>query len=110
VLRLLGVVRAWVLLVIEIARARLEAARDRLRIRRRASALQRERGRRIHDLGETALNGDESEIDAARALVVEVDDRLGELNAEDRQVEQRLKRRIERARREEGKTEASAAV
>jgi hypothetical protein len=110
VLRLLGVVRARVILVIELARARLEAERDRFRIRRRVSALSRERDRRIHRLGEAAFDGGESEVEAARALVVEVDDRLGELKAENRRVEQRLKRRIERARREEGKTEASAAV
>ena len=110
VLRLLGVVRAWVTLVAELAKAGLEAERDRFRIRRQVSALSRERVRRIHSLGEAAFEGGESEIDAARARVVEVDDRVGELNAENRRVEQRLKRRVERARREEGKTEASAAV
>jgi hypothetical protein len=110
VLRLLGVVRAWVILVVELSRARLEAERDRFRIRRQKSALSRERVRRVQGLGEAAYGGREPEIDAARARVVEVDDRLGALTAEDRRVDQRLKRRIEQARREEGKTEASAAV
>jgi len=108
--RFFGVIRAWVILVVELASARLEAERERHRIRRETSAFSRERGRRIQNLGEAAYEGSEPGIDAAKARVVEVDDRLRELGAESKQVDQRLKRRIERARREEGKTEASAAV
>ena len=74
-LRLLGVVRALLTLV-GLARARLEAERDRFKIRRQISALSRERVRRIHGL-EAAYEGGESEVDAARALVVEVDDPSG---------------------------------
>jgi hypothetical protein len=108
--RLFGVVRAWVILVVELASARLEAERERHRIRRETSAFSRERVRRVQSLGEAAYEGSEAGIDAAKARVVEIDDRLRALGAEETRVDQRLKRRIERARREEGKTEASAAV
>ena len=108
--RLFGVIRAWVILVVELASARLEAEREHRRIRRETSAVSRERVRRVQSLGEAAYEGSDAGIDAAKARVAEVDDRLRELDTEEKRVDQRLKRRVERARREEGKTEASAAV
>jgi zinc ribbon protein len=108
--RLLGVVRAQTVLVVEILRAHVQAQRDRYRLHRRAAALSRERSHALQGLGEAALYGDRQDVKRAKAEVTGLDAELQIVSEELERVEGRLEARVEAVQRDEGATRAVEPV
>jgi zinc-ribbon domain len=108
--RLLGLGRAQVVLVVEIMRAHIRAQRDRYRLHRRAAALARERSQALQGLGEAALYGDRQDVRRAKEHVIGLDAELQTVSEELEQVERRLRARVGAVQREEGATRAVEPV
>jgi hypothetical protein len=108
--RLVGVLRARIVLALELAFARLDAERDRFHLRRQASRLSRDRGEALQGLGAAVLEHDPESLDQAKARVVEIDGNIAAVGAELKRVDRRLRERARRARRDSGATEAVEPV
>lgn len=108
--RLFGLVRAQIVLVVEVLRAHLQAQRERYRLHRRAAALSRERTQALQGLGEAALYGDRHDVKRAKAEVTGLDAELQTVSEELVRVEGRLEARVGAVRREEGATRAVEPV
>ena len=104
--RLLGLARAQVVLVVEILRAHVGAQRERYRLHRRAAALSRERSLALQALGEATLYGDRQDVKRAKQHVTGLDAELESVNVELLGVEHRLESRVGEVQQEEGATRA----
>jgi hypothetical protein len=109
-LRVLGVIRAKVVLLVEVVRAHLHAQRVRFRLRRRATALARERAESLQRLGEAAFYGDRQDVKRAKELVAGLDSELEALSDQLEQVERELRSRVGAVQLEEGSTAAVEPV
>lgn len=108
--RLLGVLRAKVVLLVEVVRAHVRAQRDRYRLRRCAAALARERSQSLQGLGEAAFYGDKQDVKRAKERVAGLDAELRALSDEIEQVRRELEMRVGTVHRQEGSTEAIEPV
>jgi hypothetical protein len=108
--RFFGVVRAQIVLVVEILRAHFQAQHDRYRLHRRAAALSRERSHALQGLGEATLYGDRQDVKRAKAKVTGLDDELRTVSEELERVEGRLEERVGAVQRAEGATRAVEPV
>ena len=103
--RLFGLVRARVVMSVEILRAHVRAQRERYRLRRRAAALAGARSEALQALGAAALYGDRTDVRRAKADAGRLDAELGAVTDELEQVERTLLARVGSVRRVEGATE-----
>ena len=108
--RLFGLLRAQVVMFVEILRAYVTAQRDRLRLRRRAAALARERSQALQGLGEAAAYGDRQDVKRAKGRVTGLDAELRSVSEELERVERTLRTRVGSVRRDEGATEPGVPV
>jgi hypothetical protein len=108
--RFLGLVRARMVLLVEIVRAHAHAQRERFRLRRRASALAGERSQALQRLGEAALYGDRQDVKRAKEHVSRLDAELESVGEALEQVERELQSRVGTVQREEGATAAVEPV
>jgi zinc ribbon protein len=108
--RLLGLVRAQLVLVVELLRAHLGAQRERYRLHRRAATLSQERSQALQALGEAALYGDRQDVKRAKERVTGVDAELQSVAEELHTVERRLVERVGAVQQEEGATRAVEPV
>jgi hypothetical protein len=108
--RLLGLVRAQVVLAVEILRAHVGAHRERYRLHRRARALAGERSQALQALGEAALYGERQDVKRAKEHVTGLDAELQSVSEELQGVERRLEARVGAVQREEGATRAVERV
>jgi Double zinc ribbon len=104
--RFFGVVRAKIVLFAEVLRAHAHAQRDRFRLRRRASALGRERSLALQQLGEAVFYGDRQDVKRAKENVSGLESRLRSVSEELEEVEHELQARVGAVQREEGVTDA----
>jgi zinc-ribbon domain len=108
--RLLGLARARVVLVVEILRAHVRAQRDRYRLHRHAASLAQERSQALQRLGEATLYGDRQDVKREKEHVTGVDAELQSVREELERVERRLRARVGAVQREEGATRAVEPV
>jgi hypothetical protein len=104
--RLFGLVRAQVVLAVEIVRAHFQAQRERYRLHRRAAVLAKERSVALQGLGEASLYGDRQDVKRAKAQVTGLDAELQSVSEELELIEHRLDERVGAVQREEGATRA----
>lgn len=100
-----GVVRARVDLVLEVVAAKVEAEVLRLRIKRHASALGKDRAACLNALGHAVYAKDTKEVERVQAHVARLDRDLEETRTQLRLVDERVDERIARAKAEGGSTE-----
>lgn len=108
--RLLAVVRARVRLAYEVVAARLGAELERLRIRRHAAGIARHRGACLRALGEAVYAGDAGREERAKDALARLDSAVAAAATELGRIDERMRERIARARRESGSTEAVEPV
>jgi zinc ribbon protein len=108
--RLLGLMRAEAVLVVEILRAHISAQRERYRLHRRSAGLAKERTQALQGMGEAAVYGDRHDVKRAKAHVTGLDAELRSVSEQLEQVERRLEARVEAVQREEGATRAVEPV
>jgi hypothetical protein len=108
--RLLGLVRAQIVLAVEIVRAHFQAQHERYRLHRRAAALAKDRSQALQGLGEAALYGDRQDAERAKAHVTGLDAELQSVSEELELIEHRLDERVGAVQREEGTTRAVEPV
>jgi hypothetical protein len=108
--RFFGVVRAKIVLLVEVLRAHIHAQRERFRLRRRAAALGRERSQALQQLGEAAFYGDRQEVKRAKEHVAGLEAQLRSVSEDLEQVEHELQGRVGTVQREEGVTDAVEPV
>jgi zinc-ribbon domain len=108
--RLFGLVRAQVVLAVEIVRAHFQEQRERYRLHRRAAVLAKERSVALQRLGEASLYGDRQDVRRAKAHVTGLDAELQSVSEELELIEHRLDERVAAVQREEGATRAVEPV
>jgi hypothetical protein len=104
--RWLAVLHARVAQALEVLTAHVEARVERLGIKRNARALDRERTKCLHALGEAVYAGNEDDARRVRGRLSELDAGIAATRAALRHTEERMHERIQQARREGGATEA----
>jgi hypothetical protein len=102
--RFLGIVRAKIVLFIEILRAQFHSQLERLRLRRRGATLARERSLALQELGEAAFYGDRQAVKRAKEHVGGLDAELRAVGDELERVERDLRTRVGAVQRDEGAT------
>ncbi len=109
-IRFFGVVRAKIVLFAEVLRAHARAQRERFRLRRRASALARDRAQALQLLGEAAFYGDRQDVKRAKEHVAALEAELRSVSEQLEGVEDELQARVGAVHRDEGVTDAVEPV
>ena len=108
--RSFGLVRARVVMLVEVLRAYVTAQRERFDLRRRVSILGRERSRALQGLGEATLYGDRQDVKRAKDRATGLDAELRRVKEELERVDRELGTRVGSVKRAEGATEPVVPV